>query len=53
MRIRPVLAMSVQYVLLFRATWLACHTLELEDQGRFLGGHLLQIVFSLFIFLAL
>ena len=29
----------------FVAKWLACETLESEYQGRFPGGHLLQIDF--------
>ena len=30
------------------ALWLARRTLEPADQGRFLGGHLLYIIFSFF-----
>ena len=30
------------------AWWLACHTLEPVDQGRFLGGHLLYIIVFFF-----
>ena len=28
------------------ASWLGWQTLELANQGRFLGGHLLYIIFS-------
>ena len=32
------------------ALWLTCQSLEQADQGRFSGGHLLQIVFFSFRF---
>ena len=35
------------------ALYLACHTLKPNDQGRFQGGHLKQIVFFSFFFFLL